>query len=135
MSDKKKEQLGMNPSTASYKLTKDILWALLVQTNQNLCYKCNLPMTRETFSIEHIIPWLDSSNPLELYFDLKNISFSHLTCNIADRRTTNPSQCGTLAKYTNGKCRCDSCKNIWNEYKRSKYSPEKRKDKYKRLGS
>ena len=125
----------MNPSTANYKLTKDILWALIVQTNQDLCCKCKLPMSRDTFSIEHIVPWLDSSNPVELYFDLKNISFSHLSCNISDRRTTNPSQCGTISKFTNCKCRCDSCKSAWNEYKRSKYSSEKRKNKYERLGN
>lgn len=43
-------------------------------------------MTRETFSIEHLVPWLDSNNPIELYFDLDNISFSHLSCNIKAAR-------------------------------------------------
>jgi hypothetical protein len=86
MIDKKKEQLGMNPSTASGRLVKDILWSFIVKNCQDNCCKCGNQMTRETFSIEHVKPWLDSDNPVDLYFDLDNISFSHLTCNIADAR-------------------------------------------------
>ena len=38
-------------------------------------------------SIEHKIPWLDSDNPKELFFNLeKNIAFSHLSCNISAAR-------------------------------------------------
>ena len=76
----------MNPSTASGRLVKDILWSLIIKTHQDTCCKCGNKMTRETFSIEHKIPWLDSENPVELYFNLENISFSHLSCNIADAR-------------------------------------------------
>lgn len=89
MSDKKKLQLGINPSTASGRLVKDILWKLIVQTQQDKCCKCNNTMTRDTFSIEHIVPWLDSASPQELYFDLNNIGFSHLRCNVADARRPN----------------------------------------------
>ncbi len=86
MQDKRSIQLGMNPSTASHRLIKDILWDLIVKTNQDTCCKCGCKMTRETFSIEHLVPWLDSNNPIELYFDLDNISFSHLSCNIKAAR-------------------------------------------------
>jgi hypothetical protein len=79
-------QLGMNPSTAQHRLLKDIMWDLIVKTNQDTCCKCGCKMTRETFSIEHLVPWLDSDNPAELYFDLDNISFSHLSCNIKAAR-------------------------------------------------
>lgn len=89
MSDKKKLQLGMNPSTASGRLVKDILWKLIVQTSQNICCKCHEPMARDTFSIEHIVPWLDSNDPQKLFFDLNNIGFSHLRCNVSDTRNPN----------------------------------------------
>ena len=89
MKDEKTKQLGMNPSTASARLVKDILWSLIVQTEQDKCCKCGEHMSRDTFSIEHIEPWLHSEKPLQLYFDLNNISFSHLTCNIADIRRPN----------------------------------------------
>ena len=90
MSDKKKMQLGMNPSTASHRLVKDVLWSLIVKTEQHDCCKCGEPMSRETFSIEHLDPWLDSDDPVGLYFDLDNIGFSHLRCNVADARSGSP---------------------------------------------
>lgn len=70
--DKKQEQLGMNPSTASGKLLKDLLFDLIIKANHK-CYRCGEELQRENFSIEHIITWLDSENPKELYFDLNNM--------------------------------------------------------------
>lgn len=78
---KKFDQLGMSPSTAQGRLVKDILWEFVVRSGQNKCYHCGEFMCRETFSIEHKTPWLDSENPKEAYFDLDNIGFSHLSCN------------------------------------------------------
>lgn len=88
MSDKKKMQLGMNPSTASGRLVKDLLWNFVETTGQSACCKCGEPMSRDTFSIEHVTPWLDSEDPVGLYFDIENISYSHLKCNISDARAT-----------------------------------------------
>lgn len=78
---KKNKQLGMNHSTASNRLVKDLLWSYIVKEEQNFCYHCNEEMDRESFSIEHKIPWLDSEEPKTLFFELENISFSHLSCN------------------------------------------------------
>ena len=91
----------MNPSTASGRLVKDILWSLLVETNKHLCCKCNKEMTRETYSIEHITPWLDSDDPVGLYFSLENISFSHLSCNISDARRPKPRSKEETQAYKN----------------------------------
>jgi len=66
--NKKKEQLGMNPSTASGRLVKDILWNYIVSSGHDECYRCGSCMTREDFSIEHKVPWLDSEDPVGLYF-------------------------------------------------------------------
>lgn len=87
MSKEKNEQLGMNPSTASAKLLKDILFSLILETNKNYCFHCGIKLTRETFSIEHKVPWLHSENPKELFFNLNNISFSHLECNVKAKRS------------------------------------------------
>lgn len=81
----KQKQLGINPSTASHRLVKDILFSYVKDTP---CFHCKLPLTRETFSIEHKIPWLHSENPLELFFSLENISFSHMSCNREAARST-----------------------------------------------
>lgn len=85
---KKQNQLGMNPSTASGRLVKDLLFKFVQDSHPN-CYRCGLPMTRETFSIEHKTPWLDSSDPVGLFFDLDNIGFSHHSCNVKSARKLN----------------------------------------------
>lgn len=104
---KKQNQLGMNPSTASHRLVKDILYSLIVETGRNTCYKCGKPMCRKTFSIEHITPWLDSEDPAKLFFDLQNISFSHKSCNYESRRIPEPKH-GGITRYKQG-CRCNLC--------------------------
>lgn len=131
MSNKKKTQLGMNPSTASNRLVKDVLWSLVVETGQGNCYRCGLPMTRETFSIEHKEPWLDSQDPLGRYFDLNNISFSHLKCNVGNRRQTVVAKCGTYSKYKTG-CRCQPCTKANTNYAAAKYTKKGRQEKYRR---
>lgn len=87
MSDKKKLQLGMNPSTASGRLVKDILFKLICETKKNICHRCHTEMSRDTFSIEHKLAWLDAEDPITVFFDLENITFSHLSCNISQHRT------------------------------------------------
>ncbi len=122
MSDKKKLQLGMNPSTASGRLVKDILWDFIKKTNQDFCCKCGKVMARETFSIEHITPWLDSENPVEKYFDLSNISFSHICCNLEDSRRNK--------KFQSEEERSAAERESWRNSKKKNYCPEKRKQKY-----
>ena len=85
---KKTEQLGINPSTAQGRLVKDLLWDFICKADLHLCCKCGKEMTRETFSIEHIIPWLDSSDAPSLFFDLNNIGYSPLSCNAGDARSS-----------------------------------------------
>lgn len=87
--DKKEEQLGMTTGKANSILNRDILWHLVVKTKQDSCFHCGELMTRETFSVEHKTPWLDSEDPVSLFFNMDNISFSHLACNTkAARQTT-----------------------------------------------
>lgn len=114
---KKRNQLGMNPSTASSRLVKDILFNFIDQQGIN-CYHCNSPMTREDFSIEHKTPWLDSENPKELYFDLDNISFSHLLCNTGAARRTKSGvyKHPSLNAYDRHGCRCKECKAIKSKH-------------------
>lgn len=127
MSDKKKIQLGMNPSTASHRLVKDVLWSLIVKTGQSTCCKCGESMSRETFSIEHVIPWLDSDDPVGLYFDLDNISFSHHGCNVSDARNAKK-------KYETKEEAYAAKLKSSRERRKASYSPEKRRDRYKTTG-
>ena len=132
MSDKKKQQLGMNPSTASGRLVKDLLWNFVETTGQSACCKCGEPMSRETFSIEHTTPWLDSDDPVGLYFDISNISYSHLRCNIETARRSK-AECGSSRSYDNG-CRCSLCKEAKAKKYANSYSASKRNERYLRTG-
>lgn len=136
MSNKEKKhlQLGMNPSTANGRLVRDTLWRLIEQSGQISCYRCNQPMDRESFSIEHKEAWLDSANPQALFFDQSNISFSHLNCNIGDgRRRDKVRVCGTATNYTYG-CRCEPCVTAKSNLKKEAYTPESRREKYLKTG-
>lgn len=74
------EQLGMNYSTATSRLKKNILFNLLVTYDLNICFHCQKRIELvEELSVEHKVPWLDNSS--ELFWDLENIGFSHLSCN------------------------------------------------------
>ena len=129
MKEEKQKQLGMNPSTASAKLLKDILFDFVIKAGHT-CYKCKGKLTRKTFSVEHIEPWLHSEDPVGLFFSLDNIAFSHLNCNISRaRRRKTTAEHGTRAKYQSG-CKCVSCKKASALYTRTLYTPEKRRLKY-----
>lgn len=124
MVDKKQLQLGMNPSTASGRLVKDTLWRFIVQANQDNCYQCSGKMTRDNFSIEHKVPWLDSEDPINLFFDQDNISFSHHSCNIKAARRPNK-------KYNSPEER-NKAKRKYDPLR--VYCPIKRKEQYERHG-
>lgn len=127
MSDKKKMQLGMNPSTAANRLVKDILWRLIVETEQDECCKCGFPMTRDTFSIEHLEPWLDSEDPIGLYFSQENIGFSHLRCNVGDARSAKK-------KYDSPEEAYQAKLKQSRERRRETYCPDWRKQRYTQTG-
>lgn len=88
MSWKRREtQLGLNLGTAANRLRKMVMFQLAQETNRDTCYRCQTKiLTCDDISIEHKIPWLDSENPAAMFFDLKNIAFSHLHCNVSARR-------------------------------------------------
>lgn len=86
----KQKQLGMSIGKANNRLRKKILFSLIKACGLDNCYRCNKIIDEiSDLSIEHIKPWLHSENPSELYFDLDNIAFSHLSCNSACARKPN----------------------------------------------
>ena len=81
----------------------------------------------EEFSIEHKMTWLDSSKPIHNFFDPNNIAFSHLKCNIADRRKPNKKY------FTDDELKAANQSRRRNS-KRRNYSAETRRAKYLRTG-
>jgi hypothetical protein len=124
MSQKKNDQLGMNVGTASNRLVKDLLFSHVKDTP---CYHCGGKLGRDNFSIEHKTPWLDSEDPLGLFFDLDNITFSHLSCNSGAARK--PTK-----KYESA---CEQKKAGHKRYRESlpkEVRQQRRKEQYLRTG-
>ncbi len=112
----KSRQLGMPYGTATGKLRKLILFHLLKKHNENVCFQCGKEIeTVDELSMEHKKPWLHESS--DLFWDVENIAFSHLHCNLS---TTRPPLHprpkikvlihGTTACYRHSNCRCKLCK-------------------------
>lgn len=109
---KKEKQLGMPIGTASAKLKKTIMFTMAEMLGLTICHRCGKRIDKvEEFSIDHKIDWLDSDKPVELFFDLENIAFSHLRCNVKEARQTKQRTHPSHSAYRNG-CRCDECKEI-----------------------
>src|SRR5689334_22132550 len=110
---KKADQLGMPIGTASARLRKMILFDIPVKSCKLVCYQCGEHIWDiDDLSIEHKIPWLDSESPIKLFFDLDNIAYSHLSCNVSAARQNKEKKFihGTITMYKNHKCKCILCR-------------------------
>jgi len=97
---KKNEQLGMSHGKAQGRLRKSIMFFLAQKTGYDICYQCNEKIISvDDLSIEHKIPWLDSEDPTKLFFDLNNIAFSHLKCNVDAARSDTPAKLNHNKKF------------------------------------
>ena len=84
----KAEFLGMPYGTASNRLRKRILFMLIQDSKNDTCFRCGrkIEIVAE-LSIEHKKPWLGVD--VELFWDLDNIAFSHLSCNSKHHKKVN----------------------------------------------
>lgn len=125
----------MPVGTATHRLRKSILWHYAQKCGDTTCFQCGEPIeTIDEFTVEHKVPWLDSDDPIKLFFDLDNIAYSHHSCNVAARRRDPLKPCGTLAAYGRG-CRCDKCRKAQAEYDAGKvYDADRRQRKYRETG-
>jgi hypothetical protein len=79
--ERKNATLGMPFGTACGRLRKLILFHLICRLEENICFKCHKPIERvEDLSIEPNLPW--EGILADLFWDLNNIAFSHLRCNV-----------------------------------------------------
>ncbi len=86
--EERTKQLGMPYGTAYNKLRKAIMFDLVKKCGLDTCCKCGKKIEKiDELSIEHLTPWMHADNAVELFFDMDNISFSHLKCNVADSRS------------------------------------------------
>ncbi len=132
MSNKiKSEALGMSHGTAANRLRKNILFDLICRLGLNFCHQCGTEIeSAPNLSIEHKTPWLRADKPIDAFFDLDNIAFSHLSCNAGAATRVNKTDM-SRAEY----------RASFNEYQReyrNLMSPEKRRvkrrERYLRTG-
>jgi hypothetical protein len=75
--------LGMTYGKAQHRLRKSIMFMLAQRCSMDICHQCGKRIDTESeISIEHIVAWEKSNDPLKSFSDLDNIAFSHLVCNI-----------------------------------------------------
>lgn len=126
--DRKSQILGMGFHKASYRLLRRILYGMLIELNRTKCYRCkNEIMSVNDLSVEHKKAWQSSENPLEMFFDLSNISFSHKSCN--SKAAVNPRK-----KYATKEEYKREMMNRANAKRRFVYDPDIRRIYYERTG-
>ena len=126
--ERRKLQLGMPYGTACNKLRKEIMFSLVCELNRNICFVCNETIeSSKEFTIEHKQPWFD--NDPDLFWDLKNIAFSHSKCNQPPPSRKGPKRSdkhGIGTRYELHGCRCDECKE-WKRQKNLRYRNRRRR--------
>ena len=86
--------------TARNKLSKIIMFNLIQYVEMDTCSRCGKKIiTVDDLSVEHDEPWLHSENPVEKFFDLGNISFSHAKCNSSAARVNTEARKSTMKKH------------------------------------
>lgn len=125
---KKRDQLGQPHGTATHKLRKIVMFDLLTKLGLTSCFRCAKSIeTVDSLSIEHKEPWLDSPDPIGRFFDITNIGFSHLFCNVGAARRTNKLNLPPQALLERTRERRAACM-------RRIYTPARRRAKYVRTG-
>lgn len=77
------QQLGMTYGRARAILSKSIIFALAQNSKMDICIRCNRRIKDvNDFTVDHKQDWLYAVNPLQTFFDLDNVGFSHGKCNL-----------------------------------------------------
>lgn len=106
------KQLGMSQGTAVHRLRKNIMFKFAQDLGYDDCFACGRKIeTPEDLSIEHKEPWESRLNGDKLFWDLDNIAFSHIKCNVPHiRHIPLKAKCGGNGSAYRRGCRCDDCK-------------------------
>lgn len=112
MNNSRKDRLlGQPHGTAAARLRKSLLFKYVLMAGEAICFRCGRQIDKlDELSIEHKQSWQRAADPVDAFFDLANIAFSHLACNIRSAQRHVPQrQSHGLKAYGRG-CRCDECR-------------------------
>ena len=104
--------LGEPHGTANGKLRKALLFKYVQIAGHDVCYRCARRIADVSeFSVEHKVAWQRAADARKAFFDLEDIAFSHLRCNvgIANSEREYRRQEHGLKAYQRG-CRCGVCR-------------------------
>lgn len=83
-SKRRQNLLKMGIGKANHHLKKSIMFYLAGKLSLLTCHRCKQPIAHvQQFSIDHKESWQKSANPIQSFFSLENIAFSHTSCNTA----------------------------------------------------
>lgn len=70
------------------------MFELAKKCNMDTCFRCGEKIEDiSEFTIEHKESWLLGENPVNLFYDMDNIAFSHAICNYEAGTKTYVSNC------------------------------------------
>lgn len=131
--DVKTAVLGVPFGTANARLRKMIIFALVQRLGEDVCYRCGkLIENIEELSIEHKKAWLQQENPKEAFYDLENIAFSHLVCNVDARSLPFKKYEGTPEERHREASRISQRKEYADPVKYAKHLEDKRQSYHRR---
>ena len=126
---KKADLLGEPFGTAGSRLRKMLLFKYVNKCGETICYRCNTEIkTIDEFSIEHKMSWMNSPDPKKDFFNLDQITFSHLLCNTAAAIKPNK-------KYHTVESRNEKTRKINAASHRRNYTTEKRRERKLKTGN
>lgn len=86
--------LGEKLSTAKSKLNKLLMFELAKKCNMDTCFRCGEKIEDiSDFTIDHKESWMLGDSPVQLFYDMNNIAFSHAKCNYEAGTKTFVSNC------------------------------------------
>jgi hypothetical protein len=120
----------MPAGTAFGRLRKALIFEFARRLDLLTCHRCDQPIeTVGELSVEHKDAWERADDPVKAFFDLANISFSHLACNsgAASRPNKRFKSRADSIKFHNG--------NRTYEQRQPEYEPARRHARYLRTGN
>lgn len=92
----------------------------------DFCFRCGEQIkSPEDLSVDHKVDWIDSPDPIQTFFDVGNLAFSHRHCNRPRHRSKCPN-----GHEKDGRGRCAACQRKANlRYWHESGSAEKRRIK------
>lgn len=105
---------------SSNRLRKELLFSLADRLELLLCFRCNEKICNVAqLSIEHKVPWEGAINEEELFYDLENVAFSHLSCNSgAARKPTQKYSSKEERRKAHYKLARSRRKGSWHDYRK-----------------